>query len=479
MDTKAWNIFAKLGADLGEAQRLEFMANIYEQKGDGDYVVVPGSRADGIPATSAKGVAPGDPPRNHARNFALTYRHDNLLDGSLTLQGYYYDFYALYGGGTFPAFQDTAFAPVGTLFDQSALSSEKYGAKLTFARDNTLWQGLQLVAGADYLRDETFQELAQTDRLWVPRMTYKGWAPFLQLEQKLLGERVRLSGGLRWEHAKLDVPDFTTIASADRTFVEGGAPKFDKLLKNAGLVIELQEGLSLFASYAQGFTMPDAGLVLRSVSTAGQSVEQLIDLQPVLADNVEIGATYRQDGLHLSASYFWSGSDLGSRIQVIGGAGVVRREKTRIKGVEFAASYQFPSGVQLGATFAALEGRYDSDGDDVVDKDLDGRNISPDRLNVYLQGPLAGMLSGRVQMSRLFDRRFAGGQAQHDFTGYSLVDAMLFYQTEKAGRFTLAVSNLFDKQYMTYFSQTATYVQDHDFVAGRGRAISLRWQSSF
>jgi iron complex outermembrane receptor protein len=479
MDTKGWSLFAKLGLDLGESQRLEVMANLFDQRGRGNYLGVPGSIVAKIPATSVKGQAPGDPTRNQASNFTLTYANRDLLGGTLTLQGFYYDFYALYGGDRFPVFQDSAIAPVGTLFDQSALSSEKYGAKLTYAWQDVVWQGLQLVAGADYLRDKTYQELAQTGRLWVPEMIYKGWAPFLQLEQKMLDERLRVSGGLRYEQAKLDVPDFTTIASANSTFVRGGAPSFKKLLKNAGIVFEPRAGLSLFASYAQGFTMPDAGLILRAVRTPGQTVDQLVDLQPVIADNIEIGAAYRRDGLDLSASYFWSGSDLGSRIQVIGGAGVIQREKTEIKGLELAASYALEGGVRIGANFAALEGRYDSNGDDVVDKDLDGRNIAPDRLNVFIEGPLAASLRGRVQMAHLFDRRFEGNLPQYDFSGYSLVDAMLFYDAERLGRFTLAVSNLFDKQYITYFSQTSNNVNDSNFVAGRGRAITLRWQGSF
>jgi iron complex outermembrane recepter protein len=104
-----------------------------------------------------EGQAPGDPTRNQASNFTLTYANRDLLGGTLTLQGFYYDFYALYGGDRFPVFQDSAIAPVGTLFDQSALSSEKYGAKLTYAWQDVVWQGLQLVAGADYLRDKTIR----------------------------------------------------------------------------------------------------------------------------------------------------------------------------------------------------------------------------------------------------------------------------------------------------------------------------------
>src|SRR3546814_3287696 len=67
------------------------MANLFDQRGRGSYVGVPGSIAAGRPATSVKGEGPGDPTRNEARNFTLTYAHRDLLGGSLTLQGFYYD----------------------------------------------------------------------------------------------------------------------------------------------------------------------------------------------------------------------------------------------------------------------------------------------------------------------------------------------------------------------------------------------------
>ena len=479
MDTRAWSVFSKLGVDLTANQRLEFTANAFDQAGDGDYVGVPGDIVADVPATSRKGTPVSNPPENEAVNLALTYRHQDLLGGALTVQGFYYDFYALYGGGALPVFQDPLIAPSGTLSDQSALSSEKYGAKLTFVREDAFWTGLQFIAGADFLRDRSYQELAKTDRLWVPKMIYRGWAPFVQLEQKLFAHRVRLSGGLRYENATLKIPDFTTIASANRTFVRGGSPRFDKVLANAGLVVEPREGLSVFTSYAQGFTMPDAGLILRAVRTPGQTVEQLVDLQPVIADNIEVGAKYRAGGLDVSASYFWSASKLGSRIQVIGGAGVVQREKTRIEGLELAASYSWPNGAKAGAAYAMLEGRYDSNGDGRTDKDLDGRNIAPDRLNAYVQAPLSDRLTGRLQVSHVMDRKFEGGLPQHNFDGYTLVDAIATYDAGEIGRFSLAVSNLLDEFYMTYFSQTANFVTNTDYVAGRGRAITLRWQRDF
>lgn len=479
MDSRSWSLFGKLGFEPAPDQRLEAMVNLYEISGDGDYVTVAGNARAGIPATSIEGTPPGDVPFTEARNVTLTYTHDRLLGGKLSLQGFHYDFYALYGGDVFPVFQDPLIAPAGTLFDQSALSSEKRGAKLTYSHQDLLWRGLQVVVGADYLRDSTFQELAQTDRLWVPELIYKGWAPFVQLEQPLLGDLVRVSGGARWENATLEVPDFTTIASANRTFVEGGSPSFDKVLLNGGLVVKPIDGLTVFGSYAQGFTMPDAGLILRSVNAPGRTVDQLVDLQPVIADNVEVGTSWRRDGLELQASYYWSNSDLGSRIQVIGGAGVVQRERTEIQGLDLSANYRFESGHRVGASYALLRGRYDSNADGRVDRDLDGRNIAPDRLNGFVEGPIAGRFSGRFQLSHLFDRDFDGGQLRFDFTGYTLADALVSYDAERLGRFTLAVSNLFDEQYISYYSQTATFVTDRDYVSGRGRAISLRWQGNF
>ncbi|MEE2730155.1 MAG: TonB-dependent receptor [Pseudomonadota bacterium] len=479
MDSHAWNLFAKGGLDLDEHQRLEVMANYFDMDGDGDYHVVPGDVDAGVPATSAEGPGEGEAPYNEAKNLSLTYTHDDLGAGKLTLQTFYYDFYALYGGGTFASFQDSSIAPDGTLYDQSALSSEKYGAKLTYVRDNTFWQGFQVATGLDYLRDKTYQELAQTGRIWVPDMIFKGWAPFVQVEQRLMDDRLRLSAGGRYENVELDVPDFTTVASAGNTFVEGGKPTFDDWLTNLGAVFEVQPGLNVFASYSEGFDMPDAGLILRGVNTPGQSVDDLVDLQPVIADNTEIGFNLRHGNFDLAASYFWSDSDFGSRILVVNGIGEITRQKTEIEGFELAANYYFESDLVTGIAYSKLEGRYDSDQNGSLDKDLDGRNIGPDRVNLFAEKPLTDSLFARIQYSKLLDRKFDGGLPEHNFDGYDLVDLIVSYHHDQLGNLTVGVENLLNEEYITYFSQTLTYVNDSTYFAGRGRAITLGWSKDF
>ena len=453
MDSEANNVFAKWGWDIADDQRLEFMANYFELEGDA--------------------------PNNEATNLAVTYSHDDFFQGALTLQGFYYDFYALYGGGTYGSFQDPTIAPDGQLFDQSALSSEKFGGKATWVRENALWDGLQLALGLDYLEDETYQELAQTGRIWVPKMTYRGWAPFVQLEQRLMGDRLRLSGGARYEDVELDIPDFTTVAGAGNTFVEGGKPSFEEVLGNVGVVFDLTDQVTAFASYAEGFDMPDAGLILRGVDTPNLSVTDLVDLEPIIADNTEVGVSYNNGGLELAMSYFWSDSDFGSRIQVIDGIGHLTRQKTEIEGLEVSAVYAMDNGLRTGLAYSQLEGRYDSNGDGAIDKDLDGRNIAPDRVNLYVEGGLTNNLFGRVQYSILLDRDFQGGLPEHDFEGYELLDALATYRHHSWGEFTVGVENLLDKEYITYFSQTLTYTNDSTYFAGRGRTYNLRWEKAF
>ena len=141
------------------------MANLFDQGGDGDYVGVPGNISTGLPATSVKGTPPGDPTRNEASNFALTYRNRDLFGGMLTLQGFYYDFYARYGAGIFTAFQDAAIAPVGTLVDQSALSSEKYGAKLTITEDVKA-----AVQGVDFIHTDVWVSMGEPKEVWKERI---------------------------------------------------------------------------------------------------------------------------------------------------------------------------------------------------------------------------------------------------------------------------------------------------------------------
>ena len=131
----------------------------------------------------------------------------------------------------------------------------------------------------------------------MPDSTYTGWAPFLQAEYWPL-HTLSLSGGLRREHGTLDVPTFQTLAFYNAVTVQGGKPSFSKTLPNFGAVWYLTGQLNLFASYAEGYTLPDVGRVLRAIKQPGQSVADFLDLKPVVSDNREAGVEYALNKLH-------------------------------------------------------------------------------------------------------------------------------------------------------------------------------------
>jgi iron complex outermembrane receptor protein len=64
-----------------------------------------------------------------------------------------------------------------------------------------------------------------------------------------------------------------------------------------------------------------------------------------------------------------------------------------------------------------------------------------------------------------------------DFEGYTVADAFVRYALP-VGAVSLGVQNLFDKQYLTYYSDTVLPTKDKIY-AGRGRTVTLGWEARF
>ena len=478
MDSVSTDGFAKFGYDVAGGRHLQLTVNRFDLQGNGDYTAVPGDMTANLPTTSVRGKQPGDAPRNRVLTSSLDYRDPALADGELRAQLYHQKNRELFGGGTFGTFQDPAYGP-GLLFDQSQNVSTKDGARLSWAKRGLLDGTLTVLAGADGYRDRTYQELTHTGRHWVPSSTYTGWAPFLQAEYWPL-QTLSLSGGLRREHGTLKVPTFRTLAAYGGVTVQGGSPGFSKTLPNLGAVWYLTDRLNLFASYAEGYTLPDVGRVLRAINKPGQNVANFLDLKPVVSDNREAGVEYAGDRAGARVSYYVSRSRLGSVLVFDAPNQVynVMRQRTAISGWEARAHWQPLEGSRFDASFAINRGRSDRNGDGRIDSDLDGANIAPNRLNLSWTQRWNDAWSSYLQVSHAYSRDFATlGRRSAHFDGYSTADAYLKWHTGSAGDWTLGVQNLGNTQYINYVSQTVG--DDDSYFAGRGRVVSLTWQQVF
>lgn len=478
-DTDSLSFFGRVGVDLSPSARLEVIANRFRLEGNNHYVPVDGDRALGIPATSRRGQTPGQPSTGLAEMLSASLTDGDLAGGAFTLQGFYNRTSDTFAGGVLATFQDARIAPVGTLFDQSRNVSRKIGGKVSYERAVPGFEALTLTAGFDALVDRTKQDLVQTGRAWVPQTDFRSLAPFGQANLKLFDGVVRLAGGVRYENVQLDIPDYTTLASAGARAVTGGKPSFARALWNGGVVVEPVKGIRAYGSYAEGYTIADIGRVLRGITQPNIRIADFLDLTPVVSNNREIGVEVTQGPLDASATYYWSSSDLG-QVLVRGSDGIfnVSRQPIDIQGLEVNLSVRTPlPGLKLGTGFAHVSGRTDTSGDGRMDADLDGANISPDRLNLnidYSRGRLSARLQGRYYLSR----RFQGQPIANDFVGYRLFDAYVAYDLP-VGRVMLSVQNLGNTDYVTYYSDTQGPSDNARFYTGRGRNFTLSWQAGF
>lgn len=425
-NSESYDLFGKLGYWIDDKQQIEASLNHFELEEGNDYVPVPGDRAAGVPTTARRGNREGEPGFNEVTSARLAYSHADWYGNTLDAQVYQQRFRARFATTPFFPYVDSA---GNTQYDQTRNESDKRGAKFTLNRDGMLDDRLGVTLGLDVLDDETSQMLVQTGRTYVPESRYRNLAPFLQGQFKL-AEPLTLHAGVRHEHAELEVDTFQTIdrsnITQDNVTVDGGNPSFNETLYNAGVTYQATDWAQLYASYSEGFGMPDVGRVLRGIGTPGQDVDTLLQLQPIVTDNREIGARFDWDDYGLEISYYESNSDYGQRLTEQNGSWVGSREKTEIQGVEITGDMQVADKHDLSLSYAHTEGKSDQDGDGSVDTKLTGINIAPDTLKLGWSAAWNERVSTRLQGSYYFDRSV--DDSELDFDGYGLVDASLAYR---------------------------------------------------
>lgn len=483
----ALSLFGRFGYALSATARLDLMASRYELKGDGEYVAVAGNRLTGLPTSAVRGTPPGKPAANRTESIALSLTDTDLGGGNFVSQIFFNRTRDTFGGelGPIATFQDVRIAPIGTLFDQSQNRSRKLGGKISYERAIPCFEDLTAIVGFDALFDKTEQRLIATGRIWVPPTDFRSLAPFAQANLKLFDGLVRLAGGARWENVEIKIDDYTTIATTTTprggVLVSGGSPRFDDLLFNGGVIIEPAQGIRLYASYAEGFTVPDVGRITRAIGTRGVDLDNFLDISPIISNNREIGAEVKRGPIDASVTYFWSSSTRG-QLLVARPDGIfdVQRQRIEIEGLELNLGVQLPiEGLRVSAGYAHILGRTDTNGDDRVDTDLDGTNISPDRLNLAASFD-RGRVSARIQTQVYFSRTFNGlvRDPRNDFGGYTLTDAYIGYDVGP-GRIILSAQNIFNRQYIDYNSDVRLPTDNLSFFAGRGRTMTLAWDMRF
>jgi iron complex outermembrane recepter protein len=507
-DSEARNVFLKAGYNIGENQRIEASASHFRIEGKANYVQVLGCRPEEFEFcgetrtnTSERGSIFGSKDAfNDFKQYQVTYNHYDLGGGQLVLNAYKADQAMRY----LPENTDDkqlikvppyppGFVPI---YDQSEIVTNKKGLRTSWTRPSLFSvDGLEMRIGLDLVKDVAQQRLALTDRIWVPPMEYTSKAPWLQLSYDI--GPVTLSAGARREDGELQVDDYTTTAFRNSVFVQGGTLDYKEDLLNAGVVWRIAGGWSVFASYGEGFTLPNVGIPLRNVNFPGQNVSGILDLQAIVVENKEIGFNWRGERASLGGSYYDSQADFGQSLSIdpLTNDFLLLRAPTRIKGYEFSGEFNFSDAWRANAVYSHTRGKTSfwgasstglyGAGD--LNRPMGVLDIGPDKLAWSLTWKFMDRADMTLGATTLFDRSLSGsdvrpfdGQAftfKEETEGYTLFDLGVNYETERFGKFSLGVENLFDKQYILSWSQPPGGFQN--YWAGRGRMVSLTHTITF
>ncbi|WP_028765973.1 TonB-dependent receptor [Shewanella fidelis] len=495
MDSQSMDFFIKLGHNFDNS-RLELMVNHYNMENNGDYMAVTGDKENDIPTGAIKQEQPWDAANNQVTTTSLTYTHEDIAGQQLNLQFFNQNFEAVYGGGCWSDFYDPSMegsdqvTVCGTgengeslYYEQSRNKSVKWGMKASMMANNIANSGVSIAYGLDIFRDTTEQDMVMSGVSWVPESTYDNIAPFAQFDYDLI-DNLTLSAGVRYEYAKLKVDDYKTMYGYGNKHVQGGSPDFNETLFNIGASYQVTSGLRLYTSFNQGFGMPDVGRVLRdgdNFQGVNPSIEDTLALDPIVTDNIEFGADYQGEYFSSKIAYYRSSSDYGARmVEKEDGSGsfVVKREKSLIEGIEANVTAYIGDNDDVGVNLAIQNGEYDSNDDQQVDTDLDGANISPNRVNLFWNHYFDNDISTRIQANFYMDKDFkdANNKVYANFDGYTTVDASIAIPVY-SGTLSIGIQNLLNEDYYTYYSQTVG--KDTRYFKGMGRTATVGFSLPF
>lgn len=494
-DTQQYNFFGKIGWDFdGGHQRLESVASYFNITAKDNYHYVAGVRppatvdqttgisdtAEPGAPTATNGASLAGTQFNRFLQLAINYSYNDLFGGTLLA--------TVYGARQRMRFppdngadrQDPLIAPLGFLVDQSEINSTKYGLRTSYTRPDFLLHGLELRFGVDLVHDTTQQELALTHRVWVPPLKYDSVGPYLQLSYDL--GPVTLSGGWRHEDGTVHVDDYTTTYFRNRVFVTGGDLKYRNDLFNAGIIARLGAGFSAFGSYSEGFSLPNVGIPLRNVNYPGQSVQGILDLQPVIFKNKEGGLNWRGRWGSVGGSYYESESALGSTLAIdpVTKDFILVRRPIRIRGIDFTAEVRPTSTLRLNLLYSHVKGETTAAAGVLspYSVTLGTTNISPDKLNGQIEWRFLPQASVSLGATSILSRHINAGRPGLDERthGYTLFDGTASYRVDGFGTFTLAAENLFNRDYFLASSQIDLF---QNYFKGRGRTVSLSYRGDF
>lgn len=323
---------------------------------------------------------------------------------------------------------------------------------------------------------------------YFPQSDVEELGLFVQGELQLFGDRLRVVPGLRFDRYELDADQ------NDLVFLEGnpGTPPPADLTDQAvspklGLVLAVNEQVSVFAQYARGFRAPPMSDVNNGFTNLAGGYRTLAnpDLQPETSDNFELGvravlgrASFSVVGFDNRYEDFIETVTLGfDPVTFLIEFQPQNVDAVRISGVELAGEARIGRAWQLRGAYTYIEGD-----NETLDEPLE--SIAPPRLAAGLRygapgGRWGAALSATVTASKDADD-LPSDSTQFQAPGYEVFDLAAWVSLTTDLSLQVSVWNLSDETYWQWpyvrGQSAGSATIDRYTSPGRSFGAQLRYQ---
>lgn len=495
IDSNVWNIGGKLGHQLGANGHIHASVSYYRADQNSDYASdpAPGRLPPGTAlARPIKGLELADQNQVHSLVATFGYRNSDLFGSKLDLLGYYRELFV-----RFTPFDARGVATRGRNVDQIYQNSKTYGARLTI--ETPVADRTAISWGGDLGREvsdmplDIFDPAAydasgglvfnRTGRLvYMPELTTDTQGVFVQLQHRF-SDLLAVEGGVRYDRAKASFDSFTPLSqyhAPNPVAIQGGTISFDGWTFNAGATLKPVAHQSFYASFSQGFQLPDIGLQLRNAN-AGFNIGNS-DLQPVKIDSYELGWRGEFGTVKSAVALFRTTSDLGD-VQSFNNGLILLRTAERIKGIEASLDFgDADDAIRFGGSLTYLRGR-EKAATAPRWQTMTGYRIPPLKVTAYAQYAPTERLNLRIQGLFSGDRDYrlngAASFGRREVESYLLLDLIARYNVSEKDQLTLGIENLLNKQYLPVYSQLLRSNTNTSRVPANGATLTLAYRRSW
>lgn len=477
-DVRTYNGLVKLGYQFDDDNKVEAMYNFYQSLQNTPLVASGGKYLERprIGVYGTKDPAAQDEGMRYNHNAYIKFNSNNIFKRTdLELSAFTQHQYAIFDyrkhNARSPRWESSS--------GQATVKGEKYGIRTQLTSKVLFSENVftQLLYGADVLIDKTSQPLVD-GRYWMPELTSYNSAPFLQTKTTFFQYYV-LKAGLRYDYIDVSVPNYEVLRLRNtdpRVYVKGGDLTYNNLSPNIGIAYNQFKYFQPFISYSQGFSIFDLGRTLRA---AKADVLSKINTEPVKTENYEAGAYAELSKyVHLSGSYFYTYSKLGSDLKSVSGFWVVDRTPQKVYGFEVNADIFPTKWLTLGGSFISFEGKKKSTEDGDWDGYMSGTSIPAPKATAYIR--VTPTEYSYLQVNYLHtgsrdrfspDNRGVYTEGEGIVYPIDLFSLSAGYTFNKSFSLALGIENLTDKVYYTPASMLVA--RDAEYARGNGRYFNL------